>query len=140
MEITIKLPKCFERMSANLADEIAKVFRHSVCEMCFMEFDGRDQWFCGGCGDGSVCRRCYDEWKNENEDNYNEEYWCSVCSKIKPCDKCGKECEENEWFICGDCGTLFCIECDKKENPHASGKCNKCEKQFYSAKTDNRKI
>ena len=73
MEITIKLPKCFKLMSADLATEIAKVFRHSVCEMCFMEFDGRDQWICGGCGDGVVCRRCYAEWKKENEDNYNEQ-------------------------------------------------------------------
>jgi hypothetical protein len=45
----------------------------------------------------------------------------------KQCDKCGKECEENEWFICGDCSQCFCIDCDKALNPHASGKCKVCE-------------
>jgi len=49
----------------------------------------------------------------------------------KQCDKCGKECEENEWFICRDCGILFCIECDKKENPHASVKCSKCDDMLW---------
>jgi len=125
MEITINIPKCFERMSA---DKIARVFRHSVCEMCFMEFDGRDRWMCGGCGDGAVCSRCFDEWKKDKEDTYNDEYWCSLCGIIKPCDKCGKDCERDNWFICGgDCGELFCHDCDAKYNPHPSGKCKVCE-------------
>jgi hypothetical protein len=52
--------------------------------------------------------------------NDNEEY-------NNQCDKCGKECEKDNWFICGgDCGELFCIDCDKKHNPHPSGKCKVC--------------
>jgi hypothetical protein len=83
---------------------------------------------CGGCGDGAVCSRCFDEWKKDKEDTYNDEYWCSLCGIIKPCDKCGKDCERDNWFICGgDCGELFCHDCDAKYNPHPSGKCKVCE-------------
>ena len=64
-------------------------------------------------------------------------WWCKECkvceddeedNKPKQCDKCGKVCEKDNWFICGgDCGELFCIDCDKALNPHASGKCKVCE-------------
>jgi hypothetical protein len=61
---------------------------------------------------------------SDNETVYNNQ-----------CDKCGKECEKDDWFICGgDCGELFCNDCDKKQNPHPSGKCNKCETILFNRK------
>jgi hypothetical protein len=76
-----------------------------------------------------LCEEEFNDLANKLGINRSYEVVYITKNDTKPCSKCGKDCEENEWFICGGCGTLFCIDCDKKENPHASGKCNKCEKE-----------
>jgi len=89
------------------------------------------EWWCEEC----ACMICLfarsDEWEMADEGDKDAVkckcgyYYTKI--NTKQCDKCGKECEKDDWFICGGCSELFCHDCDTNHNPHASGKCKVCE-------------
>lgn len=46
---------------------------------------------------------------------------CGNCAEddvccIHECDECGILCEDDDWFICGECCLCFCLPCDEKLN------------------------
>jgi hypothetical protein len=83
-----------------------------ACELCLFGWSSEWEMADEGDKDAVKCKCGY--------------YYIKI--NTKQCDKCGKECEKDNWFICGgDCGKLFCIDCDKAHNPNPMGKCKVCE-------------
>ena len=87
---------------------------------------------CDSCGLGMTAAMIDRIPEEEFNEGYIECDKCREedgCPRIQKCDECGVECDEDDWFICGDCCRLYCYDCDFKFNgTYKKRECIACSK------------